>query len=119
MREITHEPVSDATIGARAKAAREWMGLTQEQACRALALGRASLSSMENGTTKISAVLLYQMAHFYGVPYEYFYGADPFESYASGPRRHHLFSLMERLDKADRDQVAMFVEFLAFVRARQ
>lgn len=118
MRTIAPE-VTDATIGARAKAARAWVGLNQEVAGQALGIGRSSLSSMEHGETKITALLLYKMAALYRVPYGYFFGADPFEAYGSGPRGHLLFEQLAQLSKSDRDQVALFVQFLAFSREQQ
>jgi Zn-dependent peptidase ImmA (M78 family)/transcriptional regulator with XRE-family HTH domain len=60
-------------MGARARAARDAMGLTQSAAAEQLDIARQTLASMEQGKVPFDGVQLVAMASLYGRPVTYFY----------------------------------------------
>ena len=64
-------------IGKRLKEAREQVGLTQEQAARAIGLVREQLSYYETGRREIDLLSLEKLANLYGYTLSYFLEEEP------------------------------------------
>ena len=101
-----------AEIGARLRAAREYLGLSQELVAQHLNVPRPAVSAMERGQRKVSSIELKQLARLYGKPLEYFLGevADPVLE--SDEISSALFRATRQLSETDRRQVLQFAEFL-------
>jgi transcriptional regulator with XRE-family HTH domain len=68
----------DALIGYHVRAARQSQGISQSVLANALGITFQQVQKYENGTNRISAGRLYDVAHVLGMPIMYFYeGARP------------------------------------------
>ena len=65
-----------ASMGARLREAREFLGLSQEVVADALGVPRASVSAMESGRRKVSSLELRDLARLYKRPIEFFYNDE-------------------------------------------
>lgn len=112
----THEqvepPSEHAEIGSRLRAAREYLGLSQELVAQHLDVPRPAVSAMERGTRKVSSVELKKLAHLYGKPITFFHGDDSEPVLESDEVSAALFRATRQLSDADRQQVLQFAEFL-------
>ena len=63
-------------IGKRVKAARDKTDLTQEDVARALGIGRAGYSNIENGRSLLTLEHLVKLPEIFNEPVTYFLGAD-------------------------------------------
>ncbi|MGH9047412.1 MAG: helix-turn-helix transcriptional regulator [Acidimicrobiales bacterium] len=100
-----------ASMGAKLREAREFLGLSQEVVADALGVPRASVSAMESGRRKVSSLELRDLARLYKRPLEFFYddrGADAEDDEAT----QALFRATRNLTPEDREQVVRFAEFL-------
>jgi transcriptional regulator with XRE-family HTH domain len=71
----------DAQIGQRIREARQPQGMTQEVLADGLGITFQQVQKYENGSNRISAARLYDIAQMLGLPISYFYeGAEPFRS---------------------------------------
>ena len=101
-----------ASMGARLREAREFLGLSQEVVAEALGVPRASVSAMESGRRKVSSLELRDLARLYRRPLEYFYNDDPGSSSAEDEAAQALFRATRNLTPDDKQQVLRFAEFL-------
>jgi transcriptional regulator with XRE-family HTH domain len=101
-----------AEIGARLKAARDYLGLSQELVAQRLDVPRPAVSAMERGQRKVSSVELKQFARLYGKPLGYFLGEDDDPVLESDEVSSALFRATRQLSETDRRQVLQFAEFL-------
>jgi len=100
-----------ASMGARLREAREFLGFSQEVVAEALGVPRASVSAMESGRRKVSSLELRDLARLYKRPLEFFYddkGGDAVEDEAT----QALFRATRNLTRDDKEQVVRFAEFL-------
>ena len=107
-----HLPDSDAgwrALGERLRTAREYIGYSQAEVARALAVTRPAVTNMEQGRRKVSGLELAALARLYRRPYEYFLGeaTEP-----DDPTVQALFRAARDLSEQDRQQVVQFAEFL-------
>jgi transcriptional regulator with XRE-family HTH domain len=113
----TDAPTAYAEIGARLRAARGYLGLSQHVVAQHLELPRPAISHIERGTRKVSCVELKKFARLYGRPIAFFLGdesdagAEPDEIGAA------VFRATRELSAADQEQVLQFAEFLLHSRA--
>ena len=63
----------DAHIGNRVRAARQAQGMSQSVLANALGITFQQVQKYENGTNRVSAGRLYDVAHILGMPITYFY----------------------------------------------
>jgi len=99
-------------IGALLRAAREYLGLSQELVAQHLDVPRPAVSAMERGSRKVSSVELKQLAQLYGKPVSFFLGEDPEPVLEADEVSTALFRATKQLSDADRQQVLQFAEFL-------
>lgn len=105
-------PDQHAEIGARLKAARDYLGLSQELVAQHLNVPRPAVSAMERGQRKVSSVELKQLARLYGKPLDYFLGEQDDPVLESDEVSSALFRATRQLSETDRRQVLQFAEFL-------
>jgi len=100
-----------ASMGARLREAREFLGMSQEAVAEALSIPRASVSAIESGRRKVGSLELRELARIYKRPIEWFYGTDtdPVEEDATVTA---LFRATSNLRQEDKEQVLRFAEFL-------
>jgi transcriptional regulator with XRE-family HTH domain len=103
--------VEYASMGARLRQAREYLGLSQEAVAETLGVPRASVSAMESGRRKVSSLELRDLARLYKRPLNWFYdsGAEPI---AEDETVSALFRATKNLNQEDKEQVLRFAEFL-------
>jgi transcriptional regulator with XRE-family HTH domain len=98
-----------AKIGARLKAAREYVGFLQEDVAAALGIPRASVSALESGKRRVTGLEVRRLARIYRRPVGWLLGEEDIELSDAEP----LFRAAESLSARDREQVLRFAEFLA------
>ena len=101
-----------AEIGARLRAAREYVGLSQELVAQHLNVPRPAVSAMEHGTRKVSGLELKKLARLYGRPVAYFLGDEEEPVLEADEVGAALFRAARQLSERDRQQVLQFAEFL-------
>lgn len=100
-----------ASMGARLREAREFLGLSQEVVAEALGVPRASVSAMESGRRKVSSLELRDLARLYKRPLEFFYD-DQSADAPEDETAQALFRATRNLTADDKEQVLKFAEFL-------
>ena len=100
-----------ASMGARLRQAREFLGLSQEAVADALGVPRASVSAMESGRRKVSSLELRDLARLYKRPLDWFYDLES-EPIAEDETVSALFRATKNLNQEDKEQVLRFAEFL-------
>ncbi len=99
-------------IGRRLRAARDYLGLSQELVAQSLEVPRAAVSAMEHGQRKVSSVELRKLARLYGRPVGYFLGDEEDPVLDTDEVSSALFRATQQLSDTDRRQVLQFAEFL-------
>ena len=105
---VARDDIEQRELGARLREAREYVGLLQEDVARALAIPRASVSTLESGKRRVSSLELRRLARLYRRPVGWLLGED-LEIDPSAP----LFRATAALSDNDKEQVLRFAEFLA------
>jgi transcriptional regulator with XRE-family HTH domain len=99
-------------IGARLRAAREYLGLSQELVAQHLDVPRPAISAMERGSRKVSSVELKRLARLYGKSVAFFLGDESDPVLEADDVSAALFRATRQLSDSDRQQVLQFAEFL-------
>lgn len=99
-------------IGARLRAAREYLGMSQELVAQHLDVPRPAISALERGSRKVSSVELKRLASLYGKPVAFFLGEESDPILEADEVSAALFRATRQLSEADREQVLRFAEFL-------
>ncbi|OZE05143.1 hypothetical protein CH249_09965 [Rhodococcus sp. 05-2255-3B1] len=93
----------------RLKEEREYLGLSQEQVAKALAVSRAAVSAIETGRRKVSGIELAQLSKLYGTSVDRLLGS----STPADESVTQLFRATKELSENDKSQVLRFAEFLS------
>ena len=96
-------------VATRLREAREYLGLSQDDAAAALQLSRPAVTNIESGMRKVDALELEQLAKLYGRSVQYFLGnaeTVPDSKIAFAART------LKGLSDKDLDEVVRFAEFL-------
>jgi transcriptional regulator with XRE-family HTH domain len=101
-----------ADLAARLKAARDYLGLSQEAVALHLKISRPAVSALERGQRKVSSVELQQLARLYGKPVSYFLDEQEEPVLEADETSSALFRAARQLSEVDRQQVLQFAEFL-------
>lgn len=101
-----------ASMGARLRGAREYLGLSQEVVAESLGLPRASVSAMESGRRKVSSLELRDLARLYKRPIAFFYNDDASGDAVEDEATQALYRAARNLTVDDKAQVVRFAEFL-------
>jgi transcriptional regulator with XRE-family HTH domain len=100
-----------ASMGARLRQAREFLGLSQEAVAESLRVPRASVSAMESGRRKVSSLELRDLARLYKRPMDFFLD-DGDDEVAEDETVRALYRATSNLAQDDKEQVLRFAEFL-------
>ncbi len=96
-------------LGKRLKQAREYIGVTQEEAAKHLGVRRSAISEMEAGKRGVGALEIKQLAALYQRPMGWF--AGEVEAPAADDV-DFLARTVSELSENDRTELANFAEFL-------
>lgn len=99
-------------LGERLREAREYVGLTQDEAARRLGVPRSALSNIEGGQRKVDALELRTLARLYQRPTAWFTGEEAVEQPVLPKEVAHLARAAASLSSQDREQLARFADFL-------
>lgn len=93
-------------LGKKLRECREYLGYSQEQVARHLGLpSRPSVTYLESGRRKVSALELEKLARLYGKPVTYFLDPEPPIQSVSGID-------LDGLDVQDRVELLRFADYL-------
>jgi len=98
-------------IGGRLREAREYLGLSQEEAANATHLSRSAISLIENGQRKLDSVELMDLAKLYQRPIAYFTKED--FSIELDPQAAVFARNFSELSDNDKEELQQFAKFLA------
>jgi transcriptional regulator with XRE-family HTH domain len=105
------ENVDRKELGTRLRAAREYVGLSQDEVAKYLAIPRTALSHIETGQRRIDALELKKLARLYKRPVGYFTGEEKVEEELPADVAH-LARAASGLSERDRAELSRFAEFL-------
>lgn len=69
--------VDDKELGRRLRKSRLWMELSQTEVAKEIGIHRPSLTLVESGERRVSAIELKKLADLYKVPIEDFFSENP------------------------------------------
>ncbi|MET4043103.1 transcriptional regulator with XRE-family HTH domain [Bradyrhizobium sp. RT6a] len=98
-------------IGERLRQAREYLGLSQDEVARHLAVTRTAITGIETGQRRVEALELKKLSELYKQPSSYFSGEDEFAS-ALPVDVAHLARKAAKLSSKDREELGRFAEYL-------
>ncbi|MGB3624697.1 MAG: helix-turn-helix transcriptional regulator [Henriciella sp.] len=99
-----------AEIGARLKAAREYLEISQDEAAGALGVTRSAISLIESGKRKVNAVELSRFAQLYSQSVDSFTGSLKVPPLPESVEA--LARAATKLSDEDREQLLSFARFL-------
>jgi transcriptional regulator with XRE-family HTH domain len=97
-------------LAARLKAAREYLGLSQEEVADLLKVPRSAISLIEKGGRRVDALELKQLARIYQRNVHYFTDATEVPELAD--QVAHLARTASTLKPKDLEELTLFAEFL-------
>lgn len=104
-------------IGSRLREAREYLGLSQEEAAKATHLSRSAISLIESGQRKLDSVELMDLAKLYQRPIAYFTNAD--FSIELDPQAAVFARNYSDLSDNDKKELRQFSKFLAMRSSKE
>lgn len=111
-RQSINEPDQRLKLAERLKAAREYLGFSQDQVAQFLGIARSALSNIETGQRRVEAVELSRLATLYKKPVTYFTSGGELTEDALPSDVAHLARKVSALSKKDRDELSRFADFL-------
>jgi len=97
-------------LAAKLKAAREYLGLSQEEVAELLKVPRSAISLIEKGDRKVDALELKQLARIYQRNVHYFTSTT--EASELPEQVAHLARTASTLKPKDLEELTLFAEFL-------
>ncbi|MHA6620311.1 helix-turn-helix domain-containing protein [Pseudonocardia sp. DLS-67] len=104
-----HTPSERTAVGQRLRAARETLGLTQDDVAGALGIPRTSVIAMESGKRNVTAVELRRLARLYRRNVQWLLGEEDDAAAVDTA----LYRATQDLSDDDKAQVLRFAQFLA------
>lgn len=105
--------VEQVEVARRLRAARETLGLTQEDVASALGMQRTSVIAMEAGNRNVTALELRRLARLYNREVAWLLGEGPETIDEGSAENQALFRATAKLSEDDKEQVLRFAQFLA------
>lgn len=105
-------------LGNRLREAREYLGLSQDEAAKVVGLTRSAISLIESGQRKVDALELKRFADLYQRPVADF-TADVEVTTPKAKGVAHLARAAASLSDADQDELLQFAEYLRAKAARK
>ncbi len=103
------QPSERQVVGRRLRAARETLGLTQDDVAGALGVQRTSVIAMEAGRRNVTALELRRLARLYRRSVQWLLGEE--EETAAVDQA--LYRATKKLSEDDKEQLLRFAQFLA------
>jgi transcriptional regulator with XRE-family HTH domain len=100
------------SLGVRLREARDYLGLSQEEAAKAVGLTRSAISLLESGQRKVDALELKKFCELYQRPISEFTGDVEVES-PLPETIQHLARTASKLTQDDQAELLRFAEFLS------
>jgi transcriptional regulator with XRE-family HTH domain len=97
-------------LGAKLKAVREYLNLSQQVVATSTGIPRSAISDIERGMRKVDSLELRKFARLYSRPVSYFLGEETDTDEATAALARAVTDLTE----GDRDEVLRFVGFLRY-----
>ena len=97
-------------LAAKLKAAREYVGLSQEEVAEILKVPRSAISMIEKGDRKVDAIELKQLARVYQRNLHHFTGTN--EKSELPKEIAHLARTASKLKPKDLEELTLFAQFL-------
>ena len=104
--------VDRRAMGERLRAAREYLGFSQDEVARYLGIPRTALSNIETGQRRLEALELTKLATLYKRPVNYFTGGESSAEESFDPDVEHLARKAASLSQDDRAELSRFADFL-------
>nr|WP_314432333.1 helix-turn-helix transcriptional regulator [uncultured Brevundimonas sp.] len=105
------EDASRKRLGERLREAREYIGLKQDEVATYLKLTRTALTGIENGQRKVEATELVRLARLYRQSVGWLTGEEE-QARQLPPDVVHLARQAAALSEKDREELAMFAQYL-------
>jgi transcriptional regulator with XRE-family HTH domain len=99
-------------LAERLREAREYLGLSQEDAAEHVGIPRPAISQLERGNRRVDAIELASFAKLYQRPVSYFTGEEGGTETAQIEVLNRLKEAAAELSETDREEVVRFAEFL-------
>jgi transcriptional regulator with XRE-family HTH domain len=104
-------------LGARVKALRENMGISQNQLAKLSSISQSTLSALEaNQVKELKAEALKRLAEVLGVTMDYLVGKTdtiaPNEIIRCDTKAQHILQMYKKLSKKNKEKLETFVRFL-------
>jgi transcriptional regulator with XRE-family HTH domain len=109
--------IEQVEVAQRLRAARETLGLTQEDVASALGMPRTSVIAMEAGKRNVTALEIRRLARLYRREVSWLLGEGPELIEEGSAEDQALFRATARLTVDDKEQVLRFAQFLAAAEA--
>lgn len=106
------------SLGRRLRDAREFLGLSQEAVAEWMKIPRASISAIESGKRRVTAMELADFAKLYRVSTSELLGECPEQADEKDETIDALFRAARSLPDEDKQQVLQFAKFLKSAGAR-
>ena len=97
-------------LAGKLREAREYLGLSQDEVAKKVGMPRTALTNIEQGTRKVEAIELQNLATLYKRSLSYFSGEE--EVSALPPDVAHLARAVSKLSSKDREELGRFAEYL-------
>lgn len=107
-----HDDEIRAHIANRLKQARQYVGLSQQEAGDAVQLNRTAIVQIEKGERRVEALELKRFSTTYQRPIEYFTGDPTAENALGGSSLRALARMAQGLEAEDLEELERFAEFL-------
>jgi transcriptional regulator with XRE-family HTH domain len=108
-----HDEEAERTkLAERLRAAREYLGFSQDQVSQYLGISRSALSNIETGQRKVEVTELTRLALLYKQPLTHFTGETGPPGEALEPDVEHLARKASKMTVKDREELTRFADFL-------
>ncbi len=98
-------------IGSRLKKAREYLGISQEEASNVANIPRSAISLMESGQRKLDSVELCALAKLYQKPVSFF--TEDSDQEMADEEISTLYRKLSDLSDKDKKELMQFADFLS------
>lgn len=106
------EEAERAKLAERLRAAREYLGFSQDQVSQHLGISRSALSNIETGQRKVEVTELTRLATLYKQPLTHFTGEPGPPGDTLPPDVEHLARKASKMTPKDREELTRFADFL-------
>jgi transcriptional regulator with XRE-family HTH domain len=106
------EEAERTKLAERLRAAREYLGFSQDQVSQHLGISRSALSNIETGQRKVEVTELTRLASLYKQPLTHFTGEPGPPGEALPPDVEHLARKASKMTVKDREELTRFADFL-------